>query len=243
VNLYGHKDWRSEVDDGSKNDWGKFAFRFPDDPEGQNRTPNPASLQDWTEEIKKVWARDAASTLDLARVMSAAKTRLYYGQWSQLWKSAQMPFSKSTADRLAVIGQRMGGLDSATSLNLPRGWNILYCLARLDQGSLKRLIQQGLVHLKLTLRQAKELVAQSAEMRTQSGARKTDVRERLRRFANFVAAHLRGWSTEERQLVTKALTGLIQQIAAADGGVFERNGNSRILVTQRGILADQGTNL
>jgi len=37
-----------------------------------------------------------------------------------------MPFSKSNADRLTVIGQRMGGLDSATSPNLPRAWNILY---------------------------------------------------------------------------------------------------------------------
>src|SRR5882724_8669046 len=88
-----------------------------------------SSVADWIGEIKKVWARGSSSTLDLARVVSAAKNRLQqqYGQWSRLWKSEQkMPVSKRTADMLAVIGDQMGGLDSQTSANLPRGWNILY---------------------------------------------------------------------------------------------------------------------
>src|SRR5207237_799661 len=78
------------------------------------------SVAEWMGKIKKVWARGSSSTLDLARVVSAAKNRLqqHYGQWSRLWKSEhKMPFSKSTADRLATIGDRMGWLDSATSLN------------------------------------------------------------------------------------------------------------------------------
>src|SRR2546425_7385485 len=93
------------------------------------------TVAEWIVEFKRVWARDAASTLDLARMVTAAKTHLrrHYGQWSRLWKSGQkIPVSKSTADRLALIGEAMGDLDSATSLNLPRGWNILYCLAHLD---------------------------------------------------------------------------------------------------------------
>jgi len=40
------------------------------------------SVSDWIGEIKKVWARGASSTLDLARVVSAAKNQLrrHYGQ-------------------------------------------------------------------------------------------------------------------------------------------------------------------
>src|SRR6266516_4523167 len=120
------------------------------------------SVAEWMGKIKKVWARGSSSTLDLARVVSAAKNRLqrHYGQWSQLWKYEQkMPLSKSTADRLATVGERMGWIDSATSLNLPRGWNILYVLARLDRRTLEPLIEQGLIHPKLTLREAKALVA------------------------------------------------------------------------------------
>ena len=42
-------------------------------------------VADWMGEIKKAWARDASGTLDLPRVVSAAKNRLQrqYGQWSQ----------------------------------------------------------------------------------------------------------------------------------------------------------------
>ena len=101
------------------------------------------SVSEWIVEIRKVWTLGASSTIDLARVVSAAKNRLqrHYGQWSRLWKSEQkMPLSKSTADRLATVGDRMGWIDSATSLNLPRGWNILYVLAPLDRQTLEQLI-------------------------------------------------------------------------------------------------------
>ena len=72
--------------------------------------------------------------------------------------------SKSTADRLALIGEAMGDLDSATSLNLPRGWNILYCLAQLNRQTLEQLIRQNVVHPELTLREARELVVQFIKM-------------------------------------------------------------------------------
>ncbi len=168
--------------------------------------------EEWILEIKKVWLSGAANTIELAKVVSAAKTKLHYGQWSQLWKSGQIPFSKSTADRLAVIGLRMGGLDSATSPNLPRGWNILYCLARLDRQRLERLIQQGTVHPQLTLRAAKELVAQFTAKR--SPLRKANVRERLRRLAEFVDATLKDWTPEERERAEVEFNKLIEQIHA-----------------------------
>ena len=100
-------------------------------------------------------------------MVSAAKTHLrrQYGQWSRLWKSGQkIPVSKSTADKLALIGEAMGDLDSATSLNLPRGWNILYCLAQLNRQTLEQLIRQNVVHPELTLREARELVVQFIKM-------------------------------------------------------------------------------
>lgn len=149
-------------------------------------------------------------------MVSAAKTGLPYGQWSQLWKSGRMPFSKSTADRLAVIGQRMGGLDSATSLNLPRGWNTLYCLARLDQETLTQLIEQGVVHSGLTLRQAKELGAQLRGKCPTAKARKVNIRERLLRFADFLDVSLPAWTPEERELAQSKLREILHQIEAVE---------------------------
>ncbi len=189
------------------------------------------TLIDWIVEINKVWARDAASTLDMARVVSAAKGHLrqQYGKWSQLWKSGQeMPISKSTADQLAVIGQQMGGLDSQTSENLPRGWNTLYCLARLDRGTLEQLVQQEAVHPKLTLRQARSLVARLRGTRTHARTRKASVREWLRRSAEYVSTHSPDWSEDVRELATEGLTQLIEQIATRSGSTYDPNPCSRV---------------
>ncbi len=204
------------------------------------------SVAEWMGKIKKVWALGASGTLDLARVLSSAKNQLrrHYGQWSRLWKSEhKMPLSKSTADRLATVGDRMGWIDSATSLNLPRGWNILFCLAPLDRQTLEQLIEQGFIHPKLTLREAKELVARLRGKLTEARTRKANVRRWLRRSAEFVRDTVSYWEPDERELATEELTRFIEQIAAAGGMALMRNGNSLNFITQFNLLSDQRNNL
>jgi len=155
--------------------------------------------------------------------VSAAKTGLqrHYGQWTRLWKAEQkMPVSKSTADQLAVIGQRMGGLDSQTSENLPRGWNILYRLARLDRQTLELLLEQGFIDPKLTLREARALVAEFTGKQTAAEQRKANVRERLRRFEQFVHDTLPGWTAAERKLALATLAELDQRIGQPSASAF-----------------------
>jgi hypothetical protein len=204
------------------------------------------TMAEWTEKIKMVWARGSSSTLDLARVVTAAKTELqrHYGQWSRLWKSEQkMPLSKSTADQLAVIGLRMGGLDSQTSENLPRGWNILYCLARLDQLTLEQLIQQGVVHPKLTLSHARELVAEFTGKQTAAERRRANVRERLRRFAEFVRNNVSDWEIQEKKFAAETLTQLIEEIGVSETAASKRDRSASAFFTQHGLLTDQRINL
>ena len=204
-----------------------------------------SSVADWIGEIKKVWARGASSTLDLARVVSAAKNHLQrdYGQWTKLCDSGQMPLSKSTADRLATVGNRMGWVDSATSLNLPQGWNILHCLAQLDRQTLEHLIERGFIHPKLTLRQAKELVARLKGKKAASENRKANVRERLRRFAEFVRDTVSDWEIQEREFATESLTQLIEEIGVSETAAFKRDRSTSAFFTQHGLLTDQRINL
>ena len=151
----------------------------------------------------------------------------------------EMPLSKSTADRLATVGDRMGWIDSATSLNLPRGWNILYVLAPLDRGTLEQLIEQGFIHPKLTLREAKELVARLRGKPTEARTRKANVRRWLRRSAEFVRNTVSDWEPDERELVTEGLTRLIEQIRSAGGMALMGNSNSLNFITQCNLLTDQ----
>ncbi len=196
------------------------------------------SVAEWMGKIKKVWALGASGTLDLARVLSSAKNQLrrHYGQWSQLWKfEHKMPLSKSTADRLATVGDRMAWIDSATSLNLPRGWNILFCLAPLDRQTLEQLIEQGFIHPKLTLREAKELVARLRGKPTEAGTRKANVRQWLRRSAEFVRNNKSDWKPDERELVTEGLTRLIEELNAVETSIF----NPSTFITPLDLLTDQ----
>ena len=140
---------------------------------------------------------------------------------------------------LAVIGEQMGELDWQTSANLPRGWNILYQLARLDSQTLEQLIQQGVVHPKLTLSHAKDLVAEFTGKQTAAERRKASVRERLRRFAEFVRDTVSDWEIQEREFATETLTQLIEQIAVAESAVLTRDANYSTVVTQLGLLTDQ----
>src|SRR5687767_2304548 len=63
---------------------------------------NP-SISDWIGEINKAWARGPASTLELARVVSAARHALPRGEWTALWKARKMPFGRSKGAMLLGI--------------------------------------------------------------------------------------------------------------------------------------------
>jgi len=77
------------------------------------------SIEQWTSEVRTVWEQGGTNTLELARVVCAARRGLRYGQWSQLWKSGKMPFSRRKGAMLVVIGQRLGGIDAQTFAHLP----------------------------------------------------------------------------------------------------------------------------
>ncbi len=186
------------------------------------------SIEQWTSEVRTVWEQGGTNTLELARVVCAARRGLRYGQWSQLWKSGKMPFSRRKGAMLVVIGQRLGGIDAQTFAHLPRGWSILYHLAQLDRIVLETLAAKGTVHPRLTLAASKELVAKFKCQATPVRWRRTPVRERLRRFEAFVRATLSDWSREDRRFATEELTRIIDQIGAAAGVGIKRNGIGEI---------------
>jgi hypothetical protein len=122
---------------------------------------NPAAA--WIAQIKSIWASTKHHTIELAKIIFTAKCELRYGQWTEMWKSGQIPFSKRKGEMLMLIGKNLGGLDAQDSAHLPSAWNTLYYLARLDRPVLENWILEGVVHSALTLREAKELVSKLRE--------------------------------------------------------------------------------
>ena len=173
------------------------------------------SVSDWTGEINAVWTRGPASTLELARVIYAARRSLVHGEWSQLWRSGCVGLSKRKAEMLSAIGARLGWLNAQTFAHLPRGWSILYQLAKLDRSSLWSYMADGTVHPALTLQQAKDLVAQLRGSWVKTDSTKSNVRLRLKKFADFVRAKLKGWSLEEQEYAQAELGRLVEDIDGA----------------------------
>jgi len=169
---------------------------------------------DFIAEIVGAWTRGAGHTMDLACVVSAGRRRLRYGEWSKLWQSGRMPFSKRKGEMLVVIGERLDWIDAQIFAHLPIGWSILYQLAQLERAVFEKLLGEAVIHPKLTLREARELAAGFHRREKRSAG--INVRRRLRQFSDFVERTLSQWKAEDRKLAKIKLTGLIEQIDAAE---------------------------
>jgi hypothetical protein len=126
-----------------------------------------------------------------------------------------MPFSKRKGEMLVVIGERMGRIDAETFAHLPTGWSVLYWLARLEWETLKNLVEQGIVHPKLRLQDAKRLAIKPWSRPARSPSRKINVTRRLRQFRDFVQRTLSDWQLKERKLARTELTRLLESIEAS----------------------------
>src|SRR5260370_31311769 len=87
-----------------KMQWGSEALAFP--PAKQTAAASEA-LAEWTSRINFVWGRGTATALELALVVHAARRRLARGEWSSLWQSGRIRFSKRNGDMLATIAKNL----------------------------------------------------------------------------------------------------------------------------------------
>ena len=172
----------------------------------------PLSAADWIAEIKRIWARGPASTLELARAVAAAKSPLRHGQWQEIWQG--LPFSRRKADMLAAIGRRLAWVKWQTFADLPAGWSILYELSKLKRAAFEEFVRKGAIHPALKLWEAKQLIAQFRGAPLKTRPARAVLRERLRRFVEYFAAHLAELSAEDIDLAEAQLTRIIEQIGA-----------------------------
>ena len=201
------------------------------------------SAADWIEEIKKVWARGPASTLELARLICVIRKQLPRGEWTALWRSGEMPFGRSKGCQLRVIGEGLGWANVRVCERLPEGSRILYHLALLDRKTLEWLIEEEVIRPTLKLCEAKQLAAQFRGERLKPRSIRAVLRERLRRLAEYFATNLAGLSVEDMDLAEAQLTRVLQQIGAAKTAILDATGNASTYTTQLELSTDQQNNL
>ena len=171
-------------------------------------------------EIKEVWARGPASTLELAMLMCAVRQQLLHGEWTALWNGRDLPFSKRKGEMLVAIGEGLGWAGAQTFALLPVGWSILYHLARLDRRTLERFIQERVIHSALTVAEARQLAAQFRGQKRNNTSARVILLERFGRFERFVRVSLPHWSPAEKELGQAKLTRLIEHRLARRAGLL-----------------------
>jgi hypothetical protein len=162
------------------------------------------SPEDWVQEIKELLQRGRGRTLELATLLHRAKSKLRFGQWTELWRTGQIPLSKRKAEVLVAIGKSLGSLDAQDSAHLPSAWSTLYVLAQLDQRSLLDLIGKGLVHPGLTTAEAKALLPGCRSARQEPSSRLA-MKRLLGRLRGHLGSELPGWSEADWQWLTSSL--------------------------------------
>src|SRR2546427_2995958 len=109
-----------------------------------------AAVVEWAVRINSAWAQGTASTLELAKVVHEARCKLAYGEWTRLWNSDCVRFSKRRADMLLRVATSFADLDGKSISHLPAGWSILYQLALLNRATLQREIEAATIHPGIT---------------------------------------------------------------------------------------------
>jgi hypothetical protein len=168
---------------------------------------------EWLTRIDEVYARGAAHTLHLAKLVCHARMNLKHGAWAELWRLEAAPFSQRKANMLVAIGHTMESLNEQNSARLPTAWNTLYYLARLGSSLVMRLISEGRIHPQLALKEARSLLDEFRPGRNRKRPL-SKVRRRLAGFVKFVDEGRDFWSRDERTAVVTELARLLSMISA-----------------------------
>jgi len=200
-----------------------------------------SSVAEWIGQIQTLWANGAESRLELASLISSIRNHLRQrrGDWSSLWESREIPFSKRKAEKLVVVGDGLGWAVNANACShLPTEWDALYYIAKLGRSLQERLIEESVIRPALTVGQARDLFARFHGVTNRS--RKTRFRERLRRFEDFFLAELPNCSQAEKDLARASLAGLVELI---DIPIPNGNLSFPVSITHFSLLTDQRNNL
>ncbi len=172
------------------------------------------SLADWVAEIKQMVSQRRTNTIELGKLVCAAKRELRFGQWGQLWRTSKLsklPFGKRHAEKLVVIGNGLGHLNANSCSHLPAAFRTLYYLAQLERMLLANLISQGRIHAALTSNQAKDLSV-SRTPKSQDKSKDFQIKRWLARLRKQVQTRLPGLPESDRRMAAAVLQQLAQEI-------------------------------
>jgi hypothetical protein len=170
-------------------------------------SPSDIAYSRWKSKIEAAWRGGISNTFELANVVAAARSSLRRGEWAGLWRQEGLPFCQRKAQMLVAIGRSLSWANAHTCARLPSGWKILYQLTRLDRPAIEALIDQGIVHPKLTLAQAKQL---TGIRRNRKPSRSSGVAKQFDRLRQWARRTRPVWRADECEFARNALREVLE---------------------------------
>jgi hypothetical protein len=105
----------------------------------------PITVEEWADQINRQIAKTVAATVNVGRLLAAAKEELGHGAWGRMFSEGLVSFTQNTAGRLMAIAEHPVIANSAHVQNLPPSWGTLYQLTKIPNESLQAAIGDGRV--------------------------------------------------------------------------------------------------
>jgi hypothetical protein len=118
--------------------------------------PNVWTRESWAARITDAWQRQIPSIFEVGSLLEAAKTELRHGDFVKMVK-ADLPFSRSTANKLMRIAASDHVRNAESIPHLPAHWAILHGLTLLTAEQFERGIKSGAINTKMKLKDVRAL--------------------------------------------------------------------------------------
>lgn len=110
----------------------------------------------WVERISAAWSNQLEDIFQTGNLIEAAKAELPHGEYLKMVKD-ELPFSRSAASILMQIADNDNLRNGEHIHHLPVSWGTLYELTKLTDEQFDAAITNGMIHPKMTRKDAKAL--------------------------------------------------------------------------------------
>ena len=110
----------------------------------------------WAKRITEAWQKQLPSIFEVATLLESAKTELRHGDWANMIK-ADLPFSRSTANKLMKIGACDHLRKAEHVPHLPAHWGTLFELTLLTAEQFDHGVATGAINPKMQRKDVRAL--------------------------------------------------------------------------------------
>jgi hypothetical protein len=117
-------------------------------------TGDRSAEYEWAEQIKSAWQKSVEGIIECGRLLIVAKAALPHGRFEAM-VAAELPFSKTTVERLMAIARDGRLINPAHVPLLPPHWGTLHALTKLDPEEFEEKLADGTINPDMTRADAK----------------------------------------------------------------------------------------